>query len=98
MASVGIRELKANLSACLRRVKKGEVLVVTDRGTPVAEIRRPTRRTDLSPGIAGLQKLIDRGLVSEGGPNDPSLYPPPVAHLPPGTVRRLLDEEREDRC
>lgn len=35
---VGIRELKTNLSALLRRVRRGESLTVTDRGTPIARI------------------------------------------------------------
>lgn len=38
MATVAIRELKNRLSECLRRVKSGERLVVTDRGRPVAVI------------------------------------------------------------
>jgi antitoxin (DNA-binding transcriptional repressor) of toxin-antitoxin stability system len=98
MSTVGIRALKAKLSEVLRRVRKGEVVVVTDRGTPVAEIRRPVKKSRLPPELAGLQRLIDEGLVSEGGPNDPKLYPPAVAHVPPGIVQRILDELREDRC
>ena len=35
---VGIRDLKANLSSCLRRVQAGEILVISDRGKPVARI------------------------------------------------------------
>ena len=35
---VGIRQLKLHLSEYLARVRKGEVLTVTDRGTPVARI------------------------------------------------------------
>ncbi len=97
MSTVGIRELKSNLSAYLRRVRKGEVVVVTDRGTPVAEIRKPARRSKLPPELAGLQRLIDQGLVSEGGPNDPKLYKRSPLRCPPGTVQRLLDEMREDR-
>jgi prevent-host-death family protein len=34
--TVGIRELRQNLSAVLKRVKAGERLVVTERGRPVA--------------------------------------------------------------
>ena len=97
MSTVGIRELKAHLSACLRRVRKGEVVVVTDRGVPVAEIRRPAPRKKLPPELAGLQSLIDRGIVSEGGPNDPSLYVRTGVRCPPGTAARLLDEERGER-
>lgn len=35
-ASVGIRELRQDLSRYLKRVKKGERLTVTDRNRPVA--------------------------------------------------------------
>lgn len=38
MKKVGIADLKAHLSGHLRTVKKGEMLVVTERGTPVARI------------------------------------------------------------
>jgi prevent-host-death family protein len=38
MKSVGIADLKAHLSGHLRTVKKGEPLLVLDRGTPVARI------------------------------------------------------------
>lgn len=36
--SVRIAELKAHLSAYLRRVKRGETVTVTDRDTPVAQL------------------------------------------------------------
>ena len=35
---VGIRELKATLSECVREVKSGRTIVVTDHGQPVARI------------------------------------------------------------
>jgi len=38
MKQVGIADLKAHLSGHLRTVKKGEVLLVVERGTPVARI------------------------------------------------------------
>ncbi len=38
MASVGVRELRDNLSEYLRRVRRGELLVITDRGTPIGEL------------------------------------------------------------
>jgi prevent-host-death family protein len=38
MESVGVRDLKASLSAYLRRVKAGETILVTERGQPVARI------------------------------------------------------------
>lgn len=38
MTQVGIAELKANLSSFLRRVRRGESVIVLDRDTPVARI------------------------------------------------------------
>jgi prevent-host-death family protein len=35
---IGIRELKSKLSQCVRDVKLGATIVVTDRGRPVARI------------------------------------------------------------
>jgi len=38
MSNVGVRELKAQLSQCLRRVRSGERLTITDRGRAIAEL------------------------------------------------------------
>ena len=38
MATVGVRELKARLSEYLKRVGRGERIIVTERGRPVAVI------------------------------------------------------------
>lgn len=38
MTQVGIAELKANLSRFLRRVRRGESVIVLDRDTPVARL------------------------------------------------------------
>lgn len=35
---IGIRELKSTLSACVREVRAGSTIVVTDHGEPVARI------------------------------------------------------------
>ena len=36
--SVGIRELKSNLSRCVREVRRGATIVVTEHGHPVARL------------------------------------------------------------
>lgn len=36
--TVGVRELKAQLSAYLRQVKAGQTIVITERGTPIGRI------------------------------------------------------------
>ena len=38
MASVGVRDLRDNLSRYLRRVREGESIVITDHGTPIGEL------------------------------------------------------------
>jgi prevent-host-death family protein len=37
--NVGIRALKDSLSAFVERARRGETVVITDRGVPVAEIQ-----------------------------------------------------------
>ena len=48
MRTVGIADLKAHLSGYLRTVKKGETLLVVERGTPVA---RMVPAADLRGGV-----------------------------------------------
>lgn len=38
MASVGVRELRQRASELLRRVEHGEIIEITDRGRPVAQL------------------------------------------------------------
>ena len=42
MKSVGIKALKDKLSAYLKLVRAGEIVLVTDRDEVIAEIRRPS--------------------------------------------------------
>lgn len=49
MKAVAIEELETRLSACLREVRGGEVVLVTDRGRVVAEPRQPSPGTPLAP-------------------------------------------------
>lgn len=96
MKAVGIRELKNKLSEYLRDVRRGEVVLVTDRGTVIAEIGPPGKTTWTHP--PGLQALAAQGrarlpLI----PNDPSAYPRMPRAGRPGLAKELLDAEREDR-
>ena len=47
MNTVGIRELKANLSRHLKRVRSGTRLVVTERGRAIASIQPIASRGDV---------------------------------------------------
>lgn len=46
MATVGIKELKNKLSEYVKLAKSGEVVLVTDRGEVVAELRAPNASAD----------------------------------------------------
>lgn len=61
MIKVGIKELKAKLSEYVERALGGEMVVVTDRGEPVAEL------VPLSPTKRKLLELVEAGEVSWGG-------------------------------
>lgn len=49
--SVGIRELKAKLSEYVNRAANGEMIVVTDRGRPVARLVGLGEASTLERGI-----------------------------------------------
>ncbi len=89
MNSVGVAELRQNLSKYLRRVDRGERLLVTDRNRPVAELGPPP-----SSGAA-LDRLIAEGRVSR--PRRRSLPAPLELTGDPRSLSRALDEIRGDR-
>lgn len=93
--TVGVRELRQNLSKYLRRVKDGEALTVTERGREVARIV-PLAGNEFRGMLAELHgitlpagegKLSDtiKRLESEGRFGPPS---------PAGTTDAFLDESR----
>jgi antitoxin (DNA-binding transcriptional repressor) of toxin-antitoxin stability system len=96
--SVGIRELKNRLSEYLREVRRGESVLVTDRGEVIAELSLPGQGT-ADPGVpAALSALAKRGLITLGSPGDSSLYEAmPRSRRGHRSARQLLDEERGSR-
>lgn len=58
---MGSRELKTRLGTYLGRARAGHVLVVTDRGQPVAELG-PVGRGD--PEESALARLVARGTLT----------------------------------
>jgi prevent-host-death family protein len=89
MTTVGVAELRQNLSKYLRRVARGERLVVTDRNRPVAELGPPP-----STG-ADLDRLIAEGRVSR--PTRRGLPEPLRLAGDPHALSRALDEIRGER-
>ena len=89
MSTVGVAELRQNLSKYLRLVDKGERLIVTDRNRPVAELGPPP-----STGEA-LDRLIAEGRLST--PRRRSLPPPLKLAGNPHALSLALDEIRGER-
>ena len=87
--TVGVAELRQNLSVYLRRVANGERLVVTDRNRVVAELGPPP-----STGAA-LDRLIAEGRVAR--PVRRGLPPPLAMDGDPRALSRALDEIRGER-
>lgn len=92
---IGSRELKTRLGTYLDRVKRGETLVVTDRGVPVAELRPITTSDD--PVEAALDRMAAEGLITRATKKGPlSKFKP--FRLPPGvSIAKIISEDREDR-
>jgi prevent-host-death family protein len=87
--TVGVAELRQNLSLYLRRVENGERLLVTDRNRPVAELGPP-------PSIgAALDRLIAEGRVIR--PVRRGLPAPLSMDADPHALSRALDEIRGER-
>ncbi len=92
MESIGVRELRQNLSVYLREVKEGDSFRVTERGREVA------RLVPSGPPDSPIARL-----VAERGATMPTVdllamaraseLPPAVG--PPSSV--ILDEQREER-
>ena len=96
MKVVGVRELKNQLSRYLQMARKGEYVLVTDRGEVVAELRQVDSNTLRNQMPSELMGLVDRGLVSLGAENGGDVYPR-IKKLPGvPSVLKLLEEERSE--
>ena len=89
LASVGVRELRQNLSVYLDRVKAGETLEVTERGVPVA--RLGPRRAE---ALTGLARLEADGAVTPALVHPRALTPPP--RIPGRPLSEILREMRDE--
>lgn len=72
MMRVGVRELRRDASAILRRVAEGETVEVTDRGRPVAVLLRSMP--------SGLARLEREGLLRRAQADLLALRPAELLH------------------
>lgn len=86
---VSIRELKSRLSHYLRLTRKGESVVITDRGVPIGRI--VPMGQDLDQRIAAMRET---GLAHWSG-HKPGKRKPVAKPRGRGNVAQLLVEDRE---
>ena len=97
MRTVGLRELKNRLSEYVRQVRAGKVVVVTDRGQAVAELRSPGEVPAGAKVNEAVARLVNRGLLIPGAPNTLRIYPRLSRLLRSTTSAKLLNAERGTR-
>jgi hypothetical protein len=94
--TVGIKDLKNNLSAHLRDVRRGAKILVSDRNAVVAELHEPTTAYSvpeaLDPVVA---EWIREGVVMPPSGKKSPLPASPV-RIADGTARRLLEQSRDE--
>jgi hypothetical protein len=96
LKTVGVKELKNNLSAYLRGVRDGDTVLVFDRNTIVAELHEPYRRIALGGAVNPLlMEWAEAGLVALPTVEKMPLPVSPVK-LQAGTSAELLNRDREE--
>jgi antitoxin (DNA-binding transcriptional repressor) of toxin-antitoxin stability system len=96
--TVGIRELKNRLSEHLREVRRGEHLLITDRGEVIGELSPPGQSIAETSVPIGLLALARRGVLTLGNPGDRNSYPAlPRVRRGKDDAASMLDAERGRR-
>ena len=86
---VGIRELKTHLSKHLRRVKAGEMLIITEYGKPIGRIVPETDSIE-----ERLQAMVDAGLLLWAG-EKPEVGEPAGVNRGSRMISELVEEDRD---
>jgi antitoxin (DNA-binding transcriptional repressor) of toxin-antitoxin stability system len=95
MKAVNLRELKNRLGGYVAEVRAGEVILVTNRGQVVAELRQPLHDQRV---LGGLEETLDRlareGKLRIGLTNTPEVYVRSSLLARDGLVEELIDADR----
>lgn len=94
MNSVGVRELRQNASAVLRRVKAGEIVEVTERGEPVARLVPIKPLSPYQQMIADGRVRLAKGDLHESLRKFPPLPPKPGVPLASEILAEMREAER----
>ena len=85
---VGTRELKNKLSEYIRRVKKGQTVIVTERGAVVAELNPPRQTVE-----ERIWAMVDAGLADWNG-KKPKPHTPKIVNKSGKQISDLILEDR----
>ena len=91
--TVGVKTLKDQLSAYIRDVKAGCVVLITERGRLVAELHRPQRTQLLSEKESIKSQWAADGKLRLPRASKRKCQPSPIK-LDTGTAIKLLNQER----
>ncbi|GJL67092.1 MAG: hypothetical protein NPIRA05_20630 [Nitrospirales bacterium] len=64
MSAIGVRELKNRLTHYLHLIKKGEEVIVTERGVPIALLQPITKAAQATSREARLSRLSALGMAT----------------------------------
>lgn len=94
LKTVGVKELKDNLSLYLREVQLGKRIFVTDRNVIIAELHEPLIAIKLGDSIHPiLTEWIDKKIIFLPKHKKRKIGKSPVSNKQ-GTAQKLLDEDR----
>lgn len=71
MIGIGVRELKAHLSECLKRAEAGERLTITDRGRAIALITP----VETAASLSWIHTMVAEGRARWDGGKPVGLHP-----------------------
>lgn len=97
MIRTTLSDAKKHLSELVARVSRGETVIVTKRGKPVARIEAVST-AEVDGDAQVVAELVGLGLLRRPATPDPAPLAPPV-ELPEGVsvLDALLDEREEGR-
>jgi len=93
--TVGVRQLRQNLSKYLERVKDGETLTVTERGREVA--RLVPSHPNVDPYYLKLAEKYGATIPKENILDAIAKLPPREKPAPAGTTDAMLAEDHRDK-
>jgi prevent-host-death family protein len=85
----GIREVKNRFSQYLRRVKKGEAILITERNVPVAKLVPVQDQEQLS-----VLALVEQGIASWRGGKPQGTTSAPVIRGPASIAALVVEDRR----